>query len=164
MAYLLDSNVFIEAKRRYYGFDFCPAFWDWLVEAANKELAFSVEKVCDELIAGGDELSEWVRTLGKTFFLPPDEATIQSLAASLEWARGKRYRPGAVNAFAEDPDAYLIAHAHAHGHVVVTHELPSEGVKQVKIPNVCVAFNVQYVNTFAMLRREKARFILGRSR
>lgn len=30
MAYLLDANVFIEAKRRHYGFDFCPAFWDWL--------------------------------------------------------------------------------------------------------------------------------------
>ncbi len=30
MAYLLDANVFIEAKNRHYGFDFCPAFWDWL--------------------------------------------------------------------------------------------------------------------------------------
>ena len=27
--YLLDSNVFIQAKNLYYGFDFCPAFWDW---------------------------------------------------------------------------------------------------------------------------------------
>jgi hypothetical protein len=161
MAYLLDSNVFIEAKRRYYGFDFCPAFWDWLVEAGDKKHVFSVEKVRDELIAGGDELSEWVRGLGKTFFLPPDGATIQSLAATVEWARGERYRPGAVNAFAEDPDAYLIAHAHAHGHVVVTHELPSEGVKQVKIPNVCVAFRVKYINAFEMLRRERARFVLG---
>ncbi len=42
MAYLLDSNVFIEAKRRYYGFDFCPAFGDWLIEAGNKELVFSI--------------------------------------------------------------------------------------------------------------------------
>lgn len=28
MAYLLDANVFIQAKNRHYGFDFCPAFWD----------------------------------------------------------------------------------------------------------------------------------------
>mgnify|MGYP006298525777 CR=1 FL=1 len=33
MAYLLDANVFIEAKNRYYGMDFCPAFWDWLLDA-----------------------------------------------------------------------------------------------------------------------------------
>ena len=26
--YLIDTNVFIEAKNRHYGFDFCPAFWD----------------------------------------------------------------------------------------------------------------------------------------
>ena len=30
MLYLLDSNIFIEAKNRYYGMDFCPAFWDSL--------------------------------------------------------------------------------------------------------------------------------------
>ena len=31
MAYLLDSNVFIQAKNLHYGLDFCPAFWDWLI-------------------------------------------------------------------------------------------------------------------------------------
>lgn len=28
MAYLLDTNVFVNAKRDWYGFDFCPGFWD----------------------------------------------------------------------------------------------------------------------------------------
>lgn len=28
--FLLDANVFIEAKNRYYGFDICPGFWRWL--------------------------------------------------------------------------------------------------------------------------------------
>lgn len=32
--YLLDANVFIEAKNRYYGFDLAPGFWDWLDAAA----------------------------------------------------------------------------------------------------------------------------------
>ncbi len=27
MAYLLDANVFIQAKNLHYGFDFCPGFW-----------------------------------------------------------------------------------------------------------------------------------------
>lgn len=30
--YLIDANVLIQAKNLHYGFDFCPAFWDWLVE------------------------------------------------------------------------------------------------------------------------------------
>jgi hypothetical protein len=32
MGYLLDANVFIAAKNLHYGLDFCPAFWDWLIE------------------------------------------------------------------------------------------------------------------------------------
>ena len=36
MAYLLDTNVFIQAKQLYYAPDFCPAFWDWLVQQNKK--------------------------------------------------------------------------------------------------------------------------------
>jgi len=32
MAYLLDANVFMQAKNLHYGLDFCPAFWDWLID------------------------------------------------------------------------------------------------------------------------------------
>jgi hypothetical protein len=63
--------------------------------------------------------------------------------------------------FADDADAYLVAHAHAHDLVVVTREQPSDGIRQVKIPNVCVALKVKYVTPFEMLRRERARFVLG---
>ena len=28
MAYLLDTDVFVQAKNLHYGFDFCPAFAD----------------------------------------------------------------------------------------------------------------------------------------
>lgn len=30
MAWLLDTNVLVNAKRDYYGFEFCPGFWEWL--------------------------------------------------------------------------------------------------------------------------------------
>ncbi len=161
MAYLLDANVFIEAKRRYYGMDFCPAFWDWLVEQNAAGRVFSIEKVGDELRAGADELAEWAASEGKTFFLPPDEAMLVSLAAVSEWVSRQHYRPAAVTAFLEDPDYYLVAYAHAHEHVVVTQEVPSDGVRQVKIPNACIGVGVKPVTTFEMLRQERARFVLG---
>jgi len=56
MAYLLDSNVFIRAKNDYYGFDICPAFWDWIEQAHGSGVVYSVEAVYDELVAGDDEL------------------------------------------------------------------------------------------------------------
>ena len=57
-------------------------------------------------------------------------------------------------------DSYLVAHAHAQGHVVVTHELVANSRKNVKVPNACVEMGVEYINTFEMLRREQARFVL----
>ncbi len=161
MAYLLDANVFIEAKRRYYGMDFCPAFWDWLVGHNAAGRVFSIEKVGDELRAGADELAEWATAVGDTFFLPPDEAMLASLAAVSEWVSSQHYRPAAVSAFLEDPDYYLVAYAHAHEHVVVTQEVPSDGVRQVKIPNACIGVGVKCVTTFEMLRQERARFVLA---
>ena len=58
MAYLLDANVFIQAKNLHYGFDFCPAFWDWLIRQNQAGEVFSIEKVGSELLAGDDELAE----------------------------------------------------------------------------------------------------------
>ena len=49
MAYLLDTNVFIEAKNRYYGFDFYPAFWDRIIAKSAEGKAFSIEKVGEEI-------------------------------------------------------------------------------------------------------------------
>lgn len=161
MAYLLDANVFIEAKRRHYGMDFCPAFWQWLLEQNASGRVFSIEKVGDELRAGRDELADWAAARGEAFFLPLDEPLLASLAAVAEWVSRQNYRPAAVSAFLEDPDYYLVAHAHAHRHIGVTHEVPSDGVRQVKIPNVCIGMKVKCMTPFEMLRLERARFVLG---
>jgi hypothetical protein len=53
MAYLLDANVFIQAKNLHYGLDFCPAFWDWLIQNNTAKKVFGIEKVEDELLAIG---------------------------------------------------------------------------------------------------------------
>ena len=68
MIYLLDANVFIQAKNLYYGLDFCPAFWDWLIVNNKAKRVFSIEKVEDELNAGADELTTWASQRGHEFF------------------------------------------------------------------------------------------------
>jgi hypothetical protein len=161
MAYLLDANVFIEAKNRHYGFDFCPAFWDWLVQNHAAGKVFSIEKVEEELEAGSDELRDWASRLGKKFFLPPDARTPHSLAIVAQWVCRQAYPAAAISTFLEDADYYLVAQAHARGDILVTHEVPSDGVKRVKIPNVAIGLGIHYMNPFEMLRRERARFILG---
>lgn len=72
MSYLLDSDVFIQARNLHYGLDFCPAFWDWLIAANANGLVFSTEKVGDEILGGADDLATWAGGRGNGFFLKPD--------------------------------------------------------------------------------------------
>ncbi len=161
MAYILDANVFIQAKNLHYGFDFCPAFWDWLIQNNAASHVFSIEKVGDEIDAGGDELAEWAKARGNGFFLAPNPAILPALGTVSTWANGQDYEPVAVNTFLQVADYYLVAYALAHGHSVVTHEIPSDGKKKVKIPNACIGLGIRCITPYEMLRRERARFVLG---
>ncbi len=66
MAYLLDANVFIQAKNLYYGLDFCPAFWEWLIVQNAAGRVFSIERVGDEIAAGADDLAAWTAGRGSS--------------------------------------------------------------------------------------------------
>ena len=68
MAYLLDTNVFVEAKNRHYGFDFCPAFWEWIASANGNGRVFSIEQVRGEILRREDELADWAAERGGGFF------------------------------------------------------------------------------------------------
>lgn len=161
MPYLLDADVFIRAKNLHYGLDFCPAFWDWLIQSHAAGTVFSVEKVGDEVLAVADELSEWAGARGPAFFLRPDAAAFPALRAVSAWATGQRYDASAVSTFLQVADYYLVAQAHAGGHTVVTHEVPAATTRKIKIPDACIGLGVKCMTPFEMLRRERARFVLG---
>ena len=161
MTYLLDANVFIQAKNLHYGFDFWPAFWQWLEQAHDDGRVFSIERVEDEIAGGADDLAEWVAHRPAGFFLSPDAAVVPSLHAVSEWANGGGYEPAALATFLQITDFYLIAHAHAHGHIVVTHEVASHSTKRIKIPDACIALGVRHMTPYEMLRVERARFVLA---
>jgi len=161
MAYLLDANVFIQAKNLHYGMDFCPAFWDWLIESNQKQNVYSIEKVGDEIEAGNDELAKWTDQRGPDFFLKPNSAMLSALGKVSAWATDQGYDPAAVNTFFQVADYYLVTFAVAHKYTVVTHEIASSSTKKIKIPNVCIGLSVKCMTPYEMLRRERARFILG---
>jgi uncharacterized protein DUF4411 len=98
---------------------------------------------------------------GPGFFLKPDAATVPALGAVSTWATGHGYEPAAVNTFLQVADYYLVAHALAHKHTVVTHEIPSDSKKKIKIPNACLGVGLKFMTPYEMLRHERARFVLG---
>ena len=163
MAYFLDADVFIRAKNLHYGFDFCPAFWEWLTGQNVSGRVFSTEKVGDELQAVADELSVWAAARGERFFLRPDAAVFPALAEVSAWAGGQHYEPAAVSTFLQVADYYLVAHAKSGKHTVVTHEIPSASTRRIKIPDACISLGIKCMTPYEMLRRERARFVLGPS-
>jgi len=162
MAYLLDADVFIRAKNLHYGLDFCPAFWDWLIESNKAKQVFSIEKVGDELEAGNDDLASWAIQRRAGFFLKPDTTIVPALGRVSTWAIGQRYEPAAVSIFLQVADYYLVAQALAHGQTLVTHEIASTSTKRIKIPDTCLGLGIKCMTPYEMLRRERARFVLGK--
>jgi len=161
VTYLLDANVFIQAKNLHYGLDFCPAFWQWLLDKNVEGRVFSIDKVADEIADGGDELTDWMSEHGNGLFLETGAAEAAQFGSVTTWVTRQQYEPAAINTFLQVADYYLIAHALAHKHVVVTHEVPANSVKRIKIPNVCIGLNLRFMTPYEMLRRERARFVLG---
>ncbi|MEI4273656.1 DUF4411 family protein [Klenkia sp. LSe6-5] len=162
MTYLLDANIFIEAKNAHYGMDFAPGFWQWIERSHEAGVVYSVAKIADELAVHQDELSAWAATLPESFFLDVDASTFPSLQQAAQWAKAQpRFTSAAQAEFLASGDLYLVAQAHAHGFTVVTRETPDPFVKKrIKIPDVCNGLGVSYTTPWQLLRVLNARFVL----
>jgi hypothetical protein len=160
--FLLDSNVFIEAHRRYYAFNICPGFWDCLHHHNSEASIFSIDRVREEIKKNKDELATWITYTisGSMFYTTDDTTTIQHFASLMKWVTGsQQFKPVAKSEFATIADGWLVASAKAHGYTIVTHEVYNEHTtKKVPIPNLCRAFDVKCIDTFDMLRQLSARF------
>ncbi len=162
LRYLVDANVLMEAKRRYYRFGLCPGFWKCLSWQHKQGVVGSIDKVKAEIEEGKDDLAHWVkRSCPKTFFAASTDPKVAGeYGRIMAWVQSQaRYSAAAKAEFAQAADGWLVAYAKVSGLVVVTHEAPApESRKEVKIPDVCNQFNVPYVDTFDMLEDMNTEF------
>lgn len=153
--YLLDSNVFMEAARRYYAFDLDSPFWDNLIRLSEEERIISIDKVKTEIERGKDELAKWAtNAFHRAFASSDDDDVIKSYGKIMNWVyQQSQYSDAAKAEYAESPDGWIIAYAHAKQCIIVTHEVLNPNIKRkVPIPNVCQQFSIQWVDTFKMMR------------
>ncbi|WP_252088535.1 DUF4411 family protein [Pseudomonas sp. MWU13-3659] len=163
MKHLLDANTLIEAKNRYYGMEICPAFWQWLLNKNQILELGSITSVMEELSKGNDDLAEWT-TSNRTFFHSVSDQQTQSAYAQIAAhisAQAPNMKTGALEEFLSGAAPWLIAKAMSTGATVVTHEVLNLDVKRkFIIPNICESFSVPYMNTFELLHRLEAKFVL----
>lgn len=156
--YLIDANVFIQAKDMYYRFDFCGGFWDWMKAAHAAGHVCSCRKVLNELAAGpkGDPAHAWAVALTPTFFLPDtqDSAVMNHYNTIMAWANGSKYNQAAKNHFAKatTADAFLIAVAKQHGYRIATQEKSNPDTKKkIYLPDAAKENGVETVYVYDML-------------
>ena len=168
MAYLLDTNVSHRSQEHYYGFEFCPAFWDWLdVAGASWRRCTASSAVYDELVDRDDDLSDWAR----------DDAGVLPAAG-----RGRRPSGGngqpvgerlgrtttlAAKARVRRRSRLVPRRAGARRPVTPSSRTSAsvDGRKRIKIPNAASAHGVPWCTPFHMLRVERApRSCWGRCR
>lgn len=165
MIYLLDANTLIEAKNRYYRMGVCPAYWRWIERSHDAGIVASIDFVGDELKRGSDELAAWAKAQPDLFLPVSDDLTQHAFGAVAALVSGQAgdMKAGALDEFLGGADPWLIAKAMALSDaIVVTHEqFNLQMRRKFSIPNVCHHFGVEWIDTFELLSRTDARFVLG---
>ena len=165
MMYLIDANILIQAKNFHYDMAFCPAFWDFVDQEASTDSIASIQFVYDELADGDDLLAEWVKERkGDISFLALDDAETQEKYREIvNYVVSNGFGQAHIDRFLAGADPWLIAKASVLGAKLVTHEVLAVGpiIRKVKIPNICNAFGVSYINPFDMIRNIGSQFVLS---
>lgn len=153
--FLLDTNVFIEAHKRYYNIEICPYFWTWLKTTANRT-CYSINMVKNEICKGEDWLSNFIKhDMSKNFFINQDIASLDTIAIVADAI--KDYNQTVQKTFSESADFFLLAVAYQQKHIIVTQEAMAFNIsaKRIKIPNIANKLNIECINTFEMLKMIK---------
>ncbi len=157
--YLIDADVFITAKNRYYAFDICPGFWSSLVFHGGIGTIHSIDRVRSELLAGKEteDLVQWVKNdLPSEFFLDTNVGdVIDAYENVMLWVyHNPQYYDSAKAKFPTEADGWLVAYALSRKSLVITNEQPRPSSRsRILLPDVCDRFNVAYEDPFHLLRK-----------
>jgi len=144
----------VEAWNKYYSMSLCPEYWEILDHLARCGVVFCTMEVKREIEKTDDKLAAWIRER-PYFFREVDEQVQENLREILK--KYGRLTDSARGRSIADP--WVIAHAMAEGTVVVTKESPTpEGAKRIKIPDVCTALGVEWMNDFEFLQEAGVTF------
>lgn len=159
--YVIDANVFIQAKNLYYRFDFCGGFWDWLLAAHKAGVVCSTKKVFAELTKGNstDLAHAWAKQAPASFFIEDsaDPKVMTQYAKVMQWANGSTHFKAAAKAeFAKSnvADAFVLAAAMQHGMTIVTQEKANPAARaKIYLPDAAAAHQVQSIFVYDMLSK-----------
>ncbi|WP_452225548.1 DUF4411 family protein [Lacinutrix chionoecetis] len=167
MLYILDTNILIYPNRISHPIDIHPTYWSKISDILKRQYVISIDKVKDEIYNHEDNLTDWCKINIPRNFWASTANSISEYAVIQNWAQSKKYNERALSEFAEskNADPFLVAFAkktmmnNDFDVTIVTLELSRpDSIKSIKIPDVCIAFNIRYININDFFREIKVSF------
>jgi hypothetical protein len=106
----LDSNVLMEAHRRYYSFDIAPGFWSALVTCAEADVLRSPLNVLKEIQESKDVLRKWAEAEGRKLFVQAKKGEQRAVGDISQYVLDN-YEPAHAKEFLAKADPWVIGHA-----------------------------------------------------
>jgi hypothetical protein len=159
-SFILDTSCLTQAFRVYYPFDIAPSFWEFIKRGIVSGRVIIIDKVHAEICRGNDDLKTWLDTeIAPKDIFHCDAATLTHYASIMKWGNGhQQYNYNAKLDFSEfdNADPFVVAAAKALTATVVSQETSApSSVKNIKLPDVCINFNVPHLDTFSFLRSQR---------
>ncbi len=155
----IDSNILITAKNDIYPFDVFPSFWKFIETAILSEELTILDVVKNEILAGNDDLSTWLKELKPNVMSVNDQKIVDAYSEIIGYVYSLShiYTPAAIDNWFGNikiADPWLIAAAIAYDGQIVTCETTEKpnAKKRLLIPNIASHFSVPCIKTIQMLR------------
>lgn len=150
--YVFDSSAIIDAGERYYPIDVFPSFWNRMEGLVNAGSFLAPEFLIDELAKKDDSWRDWVYHRRDAIIVPMDEKILEAVREIM--ADFPMLVDVDKNRSGGDP--FFIALAKVTGSVLVTGEKSKPS--RPRIPDVCEAMNIPYINVLSLIRAENWQF------
>lgn len=154
--FLIDANVFIQAKNFHYQFCFCQGFWNFLLNLHEKKILYSLKSVYHELVeVKKDELAIWVqKNIPESFWLDDYDA-IEKYAEIIRWAHNNpSFKPVAKKNFADltTADPWLVSYAATFNYSIISQEKSNPfSPRKIYLADAAKEFRVPYFTIYEFL-------------
>lgn len=147
--YCIDTSALVDCWWKHYPPDVFPTVWRGLEQLAQRGQLVATEEVRTELARRLDDLHRWATGQPVLFFAI--DAAIQVRVQVIVTQFPNLVGPGPTQSYA---DPFVIALAQLRGFAVVTSEQRTNNRAKPKIPDVCIALSVPYMNLIEMFRQQ----------
>lgn len=147
--YSFDTSSLLNGRRDLLPPAVFPSLWRNIEEMISSGQIAAVDVVRDELARREDEVTAWAKAQSG-LFVPLDEAVQRATRAVLTDHPKLMGKGGGRNA----ADPFVIGLAQARDGTVVSEETPSGNLNRPRIPDVCDAVGVPWLNLIGFVRAQ----------